>query len=266
MALVIVDYHKGNIRSVQKGMELAGADTLVSDDYHDIMRADAIVLPGVGAFADAADYMWRSGQMQAIQERIADGVCFLGICLGLHLLLDCGEEGLAEVQSREHPDDSWAKGLAVIGGYVRRLGSQDSSGRSYKVPHVGWNQVHLTAAGGGAAATAAGSPATAGSPVVATAASAAASSAAVTSQTANPVAAALFSGIEDGSNFYFTHSYQGVVEDEAAVLATVSHAAAFPSVICKGRAFGLQFHPEKSSHKGLQLLKNFAGIARQAWR
>ena len=230
MALVIIDYHKGNIRSVQKGMELAGADTLVSDDYHDIMRADAIVLPGVGAFADAADYMWRSGQMQAIQERIADGVCFLGICLGLHLLLDCGEEGLAEVQSRERPDDSWAKGLAVIGGYGRRLSSQDSSGRSYKVPHVGWNQVHLTAAGGGAAAD------------------------------------ALFSGIADGSNFYFIHSYQGVVEDEAAVLATVSHAAAFPSVICKGRAFGLQFHPEKSSHKGLQLLKNFAGIARQAWR
>jgi glutamine amidotransferase len=228
MALVIVDYHKGNIRSVQKGLELAGADTLVSDDYHDIMRADAIVLPGVGAFADAADYMWRSGQMSAIQERIADGACFLGICLGLHLLLDYGEEGVAEVGSREHPDDGWVKGLGVIGGYARRLSSRDSSGRSYKVPHVGWNQVQLV-----------GQP--------------------------SPAAAALFDGIEDGSNFYFTHSYQGVAKDEAAVMATVTHATSFPSVICKDRVFGLQFHPEKSSHKGLQVLKNFAGIVRQAW-
>lgn len=225
MHFVVVDYKKGNIRSVQKGLELAGAEARISDDPVAIKKADAIVLPGVGAFADAAVFMEQSGQMAVMRESIAAGVPFLGICLGLHLLLEFGEEGVAEVTSRELPDNAWVPGLGVIPGYARRIASVDGAGHTFKVPHVGWNQVHYEA---GAPSEALGS---------------------------------LFAGIEDGSNFYFTHSYQGVLAVKSDILATVRHATTFPCAIRRGAAFGVQFHPEKSSHKGLQVLKNFVDFA-----
>jgi glutamine amidotransferase len=225
MPFVVVDYKKGNIRSMQKGLELAGVEARISDDPRDIARAEAIVLPGVGAFADAAAYMEQSGQMRVIRERIAAGVPFLGVCLGLHLLLEFGEEGVATVTSREVPDGTWAAGIGAIPGHVRRIDNVSPDGRSYKVPHVGWNQVRFVP----------GAPA---------------------------ALDGLFAGIEDGSNFYFTHSYQGVVTSAGDVLATVTHATEFPCVIHRGSAFGVQFHPEKSSHKGLQVLRNFVDYAK----
>jgi glutamine amidotransferase len=227
MALIVIDYQKGNIRSVQKGLELAGARARISGDAREIARADALVLPGVGAFADAAAFMTESGQMQAVREALARGVPFLGICLGLHLLLEWGEEGVADVTSRTAPDATWACGIAAIPGHVRRIDSADASGQGFKVPHVGWNQIRFK-------------------------------------PDAEAVSAlgALFDGIEDGSNFYFTHSYQGVPAERSAVLATVTHATELPCVIRKGSAFGVQFHPEKSSHKGLQVLKNFVRFAK----
>jgi glutamine amidotransferase len=229
MSFVVVDYRKGNIRSVQKGLERAGVVARISDDAREIARADAIVLPGVGAFADAATFMAQSGQTQAIRDALARAVPFLGICLGLHLLLEYGEEGLAEVTSRTVPDVSWTEGIGAIRGFARRIDCVAPDGRTFKVPHVGWNQVHF-----------------------------ASSANAVTDE----AFALLFDGIEDNSNFYFTHSYQGVCADEHNVLATVTHATPFPCVIHAGSAFGVQFHPEKSSHKGLRLLENFVRFAR----
>ena len=81
--IAVVDYHKGNLKSVERGLVAAGAEVLVTSDPAAIAKADAIVLPGVGAFADAAATMRELGQMDAIRERIAAGVPFLGICLGL---------------------------------------------------------------------------------------------------------------------------------------------------------------------------------------
>jgi glutamine amidotransferase len=225
MALVVIDYRKGNIRSVQKGLELAGVEARISEDAHEIARADALVLPGVGSFADAASFMTASGQMQAIREAIARGVPFLGICLGLHLLLEYGEEGVAQVRSREVPGEDWACGIGAIKGHARHLDSTTPEGKQLKVPHVGWNQVYLTSS-------------------------------------ASEGPAMLFAGIEDGSNFYFTHSYQGVLEQPREIIATVTHASTFPAVIGRGAAFGVQFHPEKSSHKGLKVLENFVRFAK----
>lgn len=79
--IAVVDYHKGNLKSVERGLVAAGAEVLVTSDPAAIAKADAIVLPGVGAFADAAATMRELGQMDAIRERIAAGVPFLGICL-----------------------------------------------------------------------------------------------------------------------------------------------------------------------------------------
>jgi glutamine amidotransferase len=225
MAVVVIDYQKGNIRSVQKGLELAGAETRVSADAHEIARADALVLPGVGAFADAAAFMERSGQREAVRAALARGVPFLGICLGLHLLLEYGEEGVANVTSRVTPGTTWAQGIGAIPGHVRRIDRVAPDGQSFKVPHVGWNQIRFEPG-------------------------------------AEPALEVLFEGIEDGSNFYFTHSYQGVPAEHEVVLATVTHATSFPCVIRRGSAFGVQFHPEKSSHKGLLVLRNFVRFAR----
>ena len=82
MTIAVVDYHKGNLKSVERGLAAAGGDVLVTDDAAAIARADAVVLPGVGAFADAAATMEALGQAGVVRERIAAGVPFLGICLG----------------------------------------------------------------------------------------------------------------------------------------------------------------------------------------
>ena len=150
--IAVVDYHKGNLKSVERGLVAAGAEVLVTSDPAAIAKADAIVLPGVGAFADAAATMRELGQMDAIRERIAAGVPFLGICLGMHLLFEEGVEGAP----REDDETSThnARGLAVLPGVVTKMPKQDEHSLSYKVPHVGWNTVHFeTAARGSAAPT-----------------------------------------------------------------------------------------------------------------
>lgn len=122
--IAIVDYRMGNLRSVQKGFEHAGVeDVVVTDDPALIEAADGIVLPGVGAFRDAAANLRESGVEDVVRHRIGDGVPFLGICLGLQLLADVGFE-----------DGEW-KGLSLVPGTCEKLPG------GVKVPHIGWNTV-----------------------------------------------------------------------------------------------------------------------------
>jgi len=122
--IAIVDYRMGNLRSVEKGFEAAGVrDVRVTDDPAVIAAADGVVLPGVGAFRDAAANLEASGCRDAVLGSIDDDRPFLGICLGLQLLVDVGLE-----------DGEW-KGLGVIGGTCERLPG------GVKVPHIGWNTV-----------------------------------------------------------------------------------------------------------------------------
>lgn len=88
--IVVVDYHKGNLMSVKRALEAAGAATRISDDPGDIGRARAVVLPGVGSFADAASFMRESGQADAVVAAIERERPFLGICLGMQLLFERG--------------------------------------------------------------------------------------------------------------------------------------------------------------------------------
>ena len=135
--IAVVDYAKGNLMSVARGLAAAGArDVEVVTDPTAILQADAVVLPGVGAFADAAQSMSQAGQMDAVRQAIDAGVPFLGICLGLHLLFEAGVEGAAEGQT--------VPGLGVIPGVVDRMPNLNQQGDFFKVPHVGWNTVqHL---------------------------------------------------------------------------------------------------------------------------
>lgn len=135
MAIVLVDYHKGNIRSVERGLQAAGADVLVSDCPQDVRTADAVVLPGVGAFSDASATLEQLGLADALREVCAQGMPFLGICLGMHLMF---REG-AEHASPESP----ASGLGLLEGLVGRVPATSPEGQRFKVPHVGWNSVEL---------------------------------------------------------------------------------------------------------------------------
>lgn len=120
----IVDYHAGNLRSVQKALERSGANATITGDAGDILNADALVFPGQGATDASMKTLKSKGLVEPLLDFIASGKPFLGICLGLQLLLDRSEEG-------SEP------GLGTLAGQVRRLP------REIKIPHMGWNQVHF---------------------------------------------------------------------------------------------------------------------------
>ncbi|MFA6599437.1 MAG: imidazole glycerol phosphate synthase subunit HisH [Candidatus Omnitrophota bacterium] len=124
--IVVVDYGMGNLRSVSKALEHLGAKVKVSSSSADIARADKVVVPGVGAFGDAARELERLGLKEPLREFVWNKKPFLGICLGLQLLFD---------ESEESPGQ---KGLGLFPGRVRLFPSGE-----VKVPHMGWNSVHL---------------------------------------------------------------------------------------------------------------------------
>ena len=124
--IAVIDYDMGNLHSACKGLEKAGAKPKVTDSPQDIANADAVVLPGVGAFEPAMQHI-RSRHLEVpIKNAIASGKPFLGICLGLQILFDGSEEG-------QEP------GLGVIPGMVRRFRSEPG----ITIPHMGWNQLEL---------------------------------------------------------------------------------------------------------------------------
>lgn len=125
--IAIVDYGMGNLRSAQKGFERAGHAAVVTDDPQTIREADAVVLPGVGAFKDCFEGLCERGLAEPVREAALSGRPFLGICVGLQLLFEYGEEGAG------------SPGLGILPGRVVRFPSAQESG--LKVPHMGWNQV-----------------------------------------------------------------------------------------------------------------------------
>jgi imidazole glycerol-phosphate synthase subunit HisH len=123
--IAIVDYQMGNLRSVQKAFERVGHAAAITADPRVLEQADHVVLPGVGAFADAIAEIRRRELIEPIRLAIESGKPFLGICLGLQMLFDVGYE------------DGVHEGLGVIPGEVRRFDVP----AEYKVPHMGWNHV-----------------------------------------------------------------------------------------------------------------------------
>ncbi|PNV67413.1 imidazole glycerol phosphate synthase subunit HisH [Enteroscipio rubneri] len=260
--IAIVDYHKGNLKSVERGLAAAGGDVLVTDDAAAIAHADAVVLPGVGAFADAAATMQALGQAGVVRERIAAGVPFLGICLGMHLMFEEGVEGAP--QEDDEASTHNACGLAVLPGVVAKMPKVDQKGLSYKVPHVGWNTVQLQSGSEGIGGLHQASSARAGQ-------SCGLSERAGLSERLEAVepladgqkSSPLFDGIPSGTYFYFTHGF--VAPSGPFVVGETTHSVTFPSAVQYGDvAFGVQFHPEKSSDAGARLLRNFVSIVKGA--
>ncbi len=125
--IAIIDYQMGNLRSVQKAFERVGEQALITSDPRQVLQADKLVLPGVGAFRDAIAELRRRGLTGPICEAIAAGKPFLGICLGLQLLFDVSYE------------DGQHEGLGVLRGQVVRFQVPPE----FKVPHMGWNQARI---------------------------------------------------------------------------------------------------------------------------
>lgn len=125
---VVVDYGMGNLRSAQKGLEKAGVKAVVTSDPAKVRSAEAIVLPGVGAFKDCMANLTRAGLVSPVLEAIERGRPFLGICLGMQLLMTMSEEfGVHH-------------GLDIISGRVVRFDPE----AGLKIPHMGWNRVHYS--------------------------------------------------------------------------------------------------------------------------
>lgn len=197
--IAVIDYDMGNLHSACKGLEQAGAQTIVSDRPHDLEAADAVVLPGVGAFDPAMEHLRSRHLVPVIKDIIASGKPFLGICLGLQILFDGSEEG-------HEP------GLGVIPGTVRRFRHEPN----ITVPHMGWNQLDYTQQ------------------------------------------LPLWESLPLQPWVYFVHSYYVDPVDSAVQAATVTHGSqTVTAAIARDNLFAVQFHPEKSSTAGLQLLANF---------
>jgi glutamine amidotransferase len=127
-----VDYGAGNLRSVAKALERAGFVVDVTSEPAVVARADGVVLPGVGAFRDAAERLRESGLEDACKRAMQDGRPYLGLCFGLQLLFEEGtEHGIT-------------KGFGLLGGRVERFPDKDVEGTPLKVPHIGWNEVQFT--------------------------------------------------------------------------------------------------------------------------
>lgn len=208
--IAVIDYGMGNRRSVQKAIEHVGATASITHAREELLAADGLVLPGVGAFPLAMRNLQALALDRLLRERIADGIPLLGICLGMQLLFESSDELGASA------------GLGVLPGEVTAL---RAGGR--RVPHIGWSEVAFER----------DSPITSGLPVV-------------------------------GCAFYHVHSHAARPGDPADVVGSTEYGERFATVVQHGAVFGVQFHPEKSSVHGLQLLSNFAALCgeRQASR
>ena len=125
--IAMIDYDAGNIKSVEKALQKLGADVVITKDPQEILSADKVILPGVGAFGDAMNNLKKYGLDEVIHQVVEKGTPFLGICLGLQLLFE---------RSDESPE---AVGLGILKGEILRI--PDAEG--LKIPHMGWNSLHL---------------------------------------------------------------------------------------------------------------------------
>jgi len=123
--LGIIDYGMGNLRSVQKGFESRGIEAVITSEAAALEAADALVLPGVGAFRDAMANLTESGLDRLVKREVSRGKPLLGICLGLQLLFSSSEE------------KGFTRGLDLFDGEVKRLTTE------LKVPHMGWNELMI---------------------------------------------------------------------------------------------------------------------------
>jgi len=200
MAMIsLLDYGAGNVRSLRNAINHLGFEVADVERPDDILRAEQLIFPGVGAFGAAMERLHRLGYVEPLREYLAAARPFFGICIGLQSLF----EGSAESPG--------VAGLGVIPGVVERFPAGALS-----VPHMGWNGLR-------------------------------------------PLRdSALLAGMQ-GDKFYFVHSYRvsSTAENADWVLAETDYGSPFVSAVQRGLVMAVQFHPEKSGIRGLEVLRRF---------
>ncbi|MCP5096595.1 MAG: imidazole glycerol phosphate synthase subunit HisH [Chloroflexi bacterium] len=196
--ITMIDYGGSNLQSAFKAFEYVGADVQLTSDPEDVINADKLTLPGVGAFGSGMAAVRERGLEEAMKTAVAKGTPLLGICIGMQFLFD------------ESDEMGTHKGLGLIPGRVTRFPAT-----GLKVPHMGWNQLEF--------------------------------------DTPHP----LLTDVEVGSHTYFVHSYYCTPTDKTNIIATADYGNHFSAIVHCNNVYGLQFHPEKSQHTGLQIIKNY---------
>ena len=125
--IAIVDYDAGNIKSVEKALQYLGEKPVITRDTDTLLRADKVIVPGVGAFGVAMQQMARYGLPETLHEIVSRETPVLGICLGLQLFFDSSEEA------------EGVKGLSLLPGRIVRIPPKEG----YKIPHMGWNSIRV---------------------------------------------------------------------------------------------------------------------------
>src|SRR5262245_49151892 len=210
--VAVVDHGMGNLRSVAQALIYAAAgsdcEVLVTANPDEVLAAERVVLPGQGAMRDCMREIQRCGLQDAMLE-VARRKPLLGVCVGMQMLL-------------EHSEEQDTPGLGLIPGRVLRFrleGRRQSDGSHFKLPQMGWNQVHQQRPGG--------------------------------------AAHALWRDVPDGSWFYFLHSYYAKPSDECHSAGEADYGGSFTCAVARDNIFATQFHPEKSATHGLTLYRNF---------
>lgn len=198
----IIDYDAGNIKSVEKALLKLGDEAVTTRDKDAILRAERVILPGVGSFGSAMQQLKKYELDKVIYEVVQERKPFLGICLGLQLLFEGSEE------------NGGAEGLGILKGNIVKI--PDAPG--LKIPHIGWNSLSLQNQG------------------------------------------RLFAGIADQPYVYFVHSYYLKAKDEHIVKAVTDYGVSIHASVEQDNLFACQFHPEKSSTVGIQILQNFVKL------
>ena len=125
----IVDYGMGNLFSVYNALDRLGADAVISSDPAVLTGCDGLILPGVGAFRDAMAALKEQGVDEFLKEYVDSGRPLLGICLGMQLLFESSDE------------HGFSEGLCFLDGHIAKFSGIDQTGKTYKVPHMGWNKL-----------------------------------------------------------------------------------------------------------------------------
>ena len=221
--IAVIDYDAGNTMSVMNALKYLGYDVELSNDPAVLYRADHVVFPGVGAYADCMNKVREYKLIDPIKEVISKGTPFIGICLGMQMLFDFSTETVGEA------DKERIEGLKILPGSItgfrenavfnEQAAAEKAKGSVLKVPHMGWNSLALV-----------------------------------------NKESKLFKGINDGSFVYFVHSYYLNAVNRADVATTTDYGITFDSAIEHGNIFGCQFHPEKSGDVGMEILKNFCTL------
>jgi len=231
--IAVIDYDAGNTMSVMNALKFLGYEVTLSKIPEELFKADHIIFPGVGAYADSMNKLKEYGLIEPIKEIVVKKTPFLGICLGMQLIFNSSTENAGDLGV------SCIEGLGLLDGVISGFkenpdfmklayksddlinGMQDAgkSVSQIKVPHMGWNSLNL-----------------------------------------QNKDSKLFKGINNGSFVYFVHSFYLSAKNHEDVAATTEYGITFDSAVEHENIFGCQFHPEKSGDVGMEILKNFCTI------